>query len=287
MGARFLVVPEWQASGSSRAMRLIDGAHAILGDLPAAATRVVQVPLEAGESLDTGIHRFSSLVAIREAISRELDECDDRVIAIGGDCAVSLAVVQRAVAAREAGAIGLVWFDAHGDLNDTGSSPSGAFSGMVLRALLGDAPEQLASSGAELLRPAQIVLAGARSLEDAEIDYLEQAGIAQAGPDPLGSPDDGGFVETVLGAIRASGVTSVYLHVDLDVLDPSEIEGIASAEPFGLTAGELTAALRAIRGEFELAGATIAGFAPESPSAADRDLPVILRVLGALTAPLP
>jgi arginase len=287
MGARFLVVPQWQGSGSSRAMRLIDGAQAILGDLPAAATRVVQVPLEAGESLETGIHRFSSLVATREAVSRELGECDDRVITIGGDCGVSLASVQRAVSAAPSGTTALVWFDAHGDLNDTASSPSGAFAGMVLRALLGDAPEQLASAGSEVVQPDHVILAGARALDDEEVDYLERSGIHQVNPDPLSAADDGSLQEAVVRAVRDSGATRVYLHVDLDVLDPGEIHGVSEAEPFGLTPGELTGALRALRTEFELAGATVAGFAPESPESADRDLPIILRILGALTAPVP
>ena len=48
MAARFLIVPQWQGSGSSRAMRLADGAAAIRGDLPAAATLDIEVPVEAG-----------------------------------------------------------------------------------------------------------------------------------------------------------------------------------------------------------------------------------------------
>ncbi|MGN6126684.1 MAG: arginase family protein, partial [Humibacter sp.] len=58
---RFLIVPQWQGSSSSRAMQLIDGATAIAGDLPASATTFVDVPMEAGESLGTGVHRLSSI----------------------------------------------------------------------------------------------------------------------------------------------------------------------------------------------------------------------------------
>ncbi|RIJ25759.1 arginase family protein, partial [Clavibacter michiganensis subsp. insidiosus] len=58
MPASFVVVPQWQGSGSSRAMRLADGAEAIRGDLPASATHVVDVPVEAGESLGTGVLRY-------------------------------------------------------------------------------------------------------------------------------------------------------------------------------------------------------------------------------------
>ncbi|MCR2828112.1 arginase family protein, partial [Microbacterium sp. zg.Y909] len=58
---RFIVVPQWQGSPSARAMLLVDGAEAIEGDLPRAACTRVDVPLEAGESLDTGVHRLSAL----------------------------------------------------------------------------------------------------------------------------------------------------------------------------------------------------------------------------------
>ena len=119
--ASFLVVPQWQGSGSSRAMRLIDGAEAIQGDLPVAATTVVTVPAAAGESLGTGVHRFSALDRrSAKPQSAELMLLESPVVTIGGDCAADLASVQHAVAAREPGSVALVWFDAHGDLNDVG-----------------------------------------------------------------------------------------------------------------------------------------------------------------------
>jgi flavin reductase (DIM6/NTAB) family NADH-FMN oxidoreductase RutF len=64
MSPTFVVVPQWQGSVSARAMRLLDGAEAIRGDLPVSATTLVDVPIEAGDSLDTGIHRFSSLLIV-------------------------------------------------------------------------------------------------------------------------------------------------------------------------------------------------------------------------------
>ena len=81
--ATFMVVPAWQGSGSSRAMRLIDGADAIRGDLPASATILVDVPVEAGESLETGVHRLSSLTVIRERQLAALRAATAPVITIG------------------------------------------------------------------------------------------------------------------------------------------------------------------------------------------------------------
>ena len=279
-GASFLVIPEWQGSGSSRAMRLIDGAEAIRGDLPAAATTVVAVPAAAGESLGTGVNRFSALAAVREAAAVELLLLPAPVITIGGDCAAELASIQHAVATRDPGTVALVWFDAHGDLNDVASSPSSAFSGMVLRALLGDAPDALASGGASLLTPDAVILAGVRALDDGESAFIDEKRIRVLDPGELETPD------ALVQAVEATGADAVYVHIDLDVLDPGAIDGIGSPEPFGVQPEHLADAIRALRARFELAGAGVMEFAPESPDAAGRDLPVILRILGAITGPL-
>jgi arginase len=261
-------------------MRLIDGAEAIRGDLPASRTHQVPVPAAAGESLGTGVNRFSSLSMIRESTEAELTLLEAPVVTIGGDCGAELASVQHALAARPAGSVAVVWFDAHGDLNDVDSSPSGAFHGMVLRALLGEGPDGLASSGAALLSPQQLVLAGTRALDDGESAFVQQAGIRVLSSGEFDDP------AVVVDAVAATGASSVYLHIDLDVLDPSAIEGIGYPEPFGVQPERLTEAIRALRSRFELAGAGVMEFAPESPDAAGHDLPVILRILGALTGPV-
>lgn len=261
-------------------MRLIDGAEAIRGDLPASATRVVDIPLGAGESLGTGVHRFTSLTAIRDLASAELGESTGPVITIGGDCASDLAGIAHALGRRGRDSVALLWLDAHADLNDAESSPSGAFHGMVVRALLGDAPDELALGPDERLAADHLVLAGTRALDDGESAFVAENSIRVVGIDELSTTD------ALLAALDATGATSVYVHIDLDVLDPATISGIGYPEPFGLQPEQLGELVRAVRGRFELAGAAITEFAPESPDAASRDLPVILRVLGALTGPL-
>src|ERR1700744_4550298 len=94
MAATFVVVPQWQGSGSARAMRLVDGADAIRGDLPSASTVVVPVPLEAGEAQGTGVSRFSSIQLVRDRLAMTLSTIDGVAITIGGDCGVELASVE-------------------------------------------------------------------------------------------------------------------------------------------------------------------------------------------------
>src|SRR5690606_26492970 len=138
---RFLIVPQWQGSPAARAMLLVEGAQAIAGDLPRAATTVLDIPLEAGDALGTGVHRLSALQRIRGLVSEHMSE--DTVV-IGGDCGVTVA----ALAALPGGVddLALVWCDAHPDLHTPETSPSGAFSGMALRAALGEGEPGLALS---------------------------------------------------------------------------------------------------------------------------------------------
>jgi arginase len=278
MPARFVVVPQWQGSGSSRAMRLIDGAEAIRGDLPSGATTTVAVPLGAGDSVGSGVHRYSSVATVRERLADVLAAVpeEDLPVVIGGDCGVELAAVEHAArsAAARGARLGVVWFDAHPDLNTPETSPSGAFAGMVLRALLGDGADGLVP--ATPLDPAQVVLAGTRNMDDAEAAYLAEAGIAVVGADAVGTG--------VGPAVDALDVDEVYLHVDLDVLDPGDLVGVTDPQPFGASVADVTAAIAAASAGRRVAGAGIAMFAPASPDEAAGDMGAILRVISALTA---
>ncbi|QEO10389.1 arginase family protein [Protaetiibacter larvae] len=258
----FVVVPQWQGSPSSRAMRLAEGAAAIRADLPVSATREVAVPLEAGDEQGTGIARFGSLQLVRERLGDALGELDEPAIVIGGDCAVSAAAIAH-VAGDD---LAVIWFDAHPDLNTPASSPSGAFAGMVLAALVADG----------VVAPERLLVAGARQWDPGEEDFAAEHGIASFGVDAVSD------VEGLLSWVAASGASRLYLHVDLDVLDPAEFAGLLEPIPFGVSPSALVATIRALVARFPLAGATIAAFAPESAEHAVDDAPTILRVIGAL-----
>jgi arginase len=274
--ASFVVVPQWQGSGSSRAMRLADGAEAIRGDLPASATRVVEVPVEAGESLGTGVHRYASLLAVRTRQEAALATATGTPITIGGDCGVELAAIGHS--ARAHPGLAVVWLDAHADLNTPASSPSGAFHGMVLRAVLGEGVDGLELPEGTVTAD-RVVLAGVRAMDDAESGFAVERGIAHLGADAV-TPD------ALVAAVRATGATAVHIHVDLDVLDPGAMSGIGYPEPFGLDVPTVTESIKALRRSFELAGAGITEFAPPSPAAAVDDMGAVLRVIGALTGPV-
>lgn len=265
---RFLVVPQWQGSPAPRAMLLVDGATAIAGDLPRAATTVLDVPVEAGESLGTDVRRLSALLRTRALVAENMTP--DTVL-IGGDCGVTVA----ALAADPAGTedLAVVWCDAHPDVHTPSSSPSGAFSGMALRAVTGEGEPQLTlTPGVPRHR---IVTVGVRNPDPAEIaDLATFTNLSVA--DLTGRPD------ALTEAVLTTGAQRVWVHIDVDVLDPAELSGVSSPAPFGLATSTLTAAIRRLREHVPLAGATIAGFAPRTPSDAVHDLGALLRIVGAV-----
>jgi len=224
------------------------------------------VPLEAGDAEGTGIHRFSSIRLVRERLGRTLADLEDGEIAIvvGGDCGVEYAGVERT--ARR-GRVVLLWADAHADLNTTETSPSGAYHGMVLR--------DMVDSG--LVAPSDVVMLGVRALDDAEAEAAERFGIPTVSADQVG---------TAIAA-RAGNDAVLYVHIDLDVLDPAIMGSVGFAEPFGLSLDELTKAVRDARAALPLGGAGVTEYAPASdanPELLADEAATILRVIATLSA---
>jgi len=242
-------------------MRLAEGAAAIREDLPLSAV-VVDVPSEAGTDEGSAVLRLSSLRQVRDAQLTALATLSGVAITIGGDCGVELASIQHAAANN--GAMAVVWIDAHADLNAPAESPSRAFHGMVLRTLLGDGPEALVPGAP--LSPGRVILAGTRALDEGELAYIALD------------------TDSLTAALAASGATSVYLHIDLDVLDPAEFSSLGYPEPFGVSLSTLLAVIAAAKAALPLAGAAVTEFAPASPDAAADDQVTILRIIGALAS---
>ena len=255
-------------------MRLVDGAEAIRGDLPIRATLTVDVPAGAGSDLGTSVHRLSSVTYVRDQVLAALRGTVGVPILIGGDCSADLGGIMHAMSRND---VAVVWIDAHPDLNTPETSPSGAFHGMVLRTLLGDGPA--AATPATPLGPDRLILAGTRTEDEAESDFIESAGLTLLRPAEL-TP------ESLSTALRESGATSVYLHIDLDVLDPAEFECVGFPEPFGITVATLVSLIGAARATLPLVGAALTEFSPASIDSASADQTTILRIIGALTKQL-
>jgi len=170
-----------------------------------------------------------SLAAQTLAVASDLPR---RPLVLGGCCCSHVGAVEGLAARHER--LGVVWLDAHGDLNTPESSPSGNQWGMPLRMLI--------DGGA--IDAEDVALVGTRNLDPPEVEFIAAHGI----------DDD---VDRVLATASA-----VYIALDCDVLDPDEMT-VWMPEPDGPSIREVEKLFGRIRERAELAGLGLSGLAPD------------------------
>lgn len=257
-----LLLPEWQGYGVDAAVA--SGARQIATLFDAGAFLEIDAPDEETLTVEQGVLGLSSIAGRARRTLAALDERrPSRVFTVGGTCGVELAPVSY-LNSRYRGDLAVVWLDAHADLNTPESSPSGHFHGMVLRTLLGAGPAALVEILRRPLIPAQVVLAGARDLDRGEITYVSDAALSLLPPADVLVPD------RIAGRIRAGGFTRVYLHLDLDVLDPIEFPDALVSTPNGLSRDNVVATVRELGAGFDVVGFSVVEFRPRSADALSR-----------------
>ncbi len=159
-------------------------------------------------------------------------------ICLGGDH--SLAIGSIAGVARSVdGPVGVVWVDAHTDMNTPGSSPSGNIHGMPLATLLGYGhPDLLALLGPEpVLRPEHIAVIGARDVDVGEAGLVRELGVRVYTMSELDRRGTALCVEEAFERVT-DGTAGVHLSFDLDGVDPAVAPGVGTPVPGGLNLRE-------------------------------------------------
>jgi arginase len=169
-------------------------------------------------------------------------------VVIGGDhssAAGSLAGFARATGAH--GRIGVLWVDAHSDINTPDTSPSQALHGMPVAALLGlgDAEFAQIGGGAPVLRPENIIYTGLRSVDPGEIRRIRDLGITAF---LIEHTDIAGWRAALLDAVRDVAARTDYLvlSIDMDAFDPSIAPSVGSPEEYGFDGPEILSILQEI-----------------------------------------
>jgi arginase len=159
-------------------------------------------------------------------------------VVLGGDHSLAAgSVAATSVAARSSGGapIGLIWVDAHGDMNTPASTTSGNVHGMPLSAILGDEPSELAGIGgfAPKVSADNTVLIGVRNLDGREKERVRESGVHVF---TMKDIDRAGIAAVAERAIALAGEGTAGLHVsfDIDVCDPSIAPGVGTPVKGGL-----------------------------------------------------
>jgi arginase len=178
---------------------------------------------------EAGVIEESSLQAQTLALAADLPQ---RPLVLGGCCCSHVGVVEGLASRHDR--LGVIWLDAHGDLNTPETSPSGNEWGMPLRMLI--------DGGA--IDPRDVALIGARNLDPPEVEFIAASGIQDA-------------ADAVL-----ERVDCVYVALDCDVFEPSELAAFMP-EPGGPTIAEVEKLLCGLRDRGAVVGAGLTGLAPD------------------------
>jgi arginase len=157
---------------------------------------------------------------------------------LGGDHSISIgtvAAVARHYRAQDA-AVGVIWVDAHADMNTPETTPSGNIHGMSLAVLLGRGHPRLTElgGGPAAVRPENASILGARELDEGERALVKELGVRVFTMSEIDERGIGVCMDEAL--IRANdGTVGFHLSFDLDSLDPREAPGVGTPVQGGLT----------------------------------------------------
>lgn len=166
-------------------------------------------------------------------------------LVLGGDHSIAIGTIAGAMQSKEN--LGVIWFDAHGDLNTAETSPSGNIHGMPLAVALGLGHERLTAIGGveKKLNPKNVVLIGSRDLDPGERQLLKDLGatvFTMHEVDLLGMPK---VMEEAI-RIASEGTDGVHISFDMDAMDPFFATGTGTRVAGGLSYRESHLALELI-----------------------------------------
>jgi len=197
---------------------------------------------------------------------------------LAGDDTAAIGVVAGLQQAAGAGAaIGIVWLDAHGDFNTPETTYSGILAGMPVAILAGLAGP-LWRGAAHLAAPIptdRILIAGARDLDEKESNLIRSTDVRLLTTDDIRSGD------SLSKAVRrlAASCELIYLHVDLDILDPSLVPSASTPSATGLTVAEAAGAMGTVFATGLVAAAGIAGLNPGAGARGERSTKSTLELI--------
>jgi arginase len=170
-------------------------------------------------------------------------------LVLGGDHSIAVGTVSgvsKYLRDRK-GKLGMIWIDAHTDMNTPGTSPSGNVHGMPLACCIGAGPDELTRifGYAPKIDPANVALVGIRSVDEQERINVQHSGVHVF---TMRDIDERGLGRVVEEAIRiaSSGTTGFHVSLDMDAVDPQEAPGVGTPVRGGITYREAHLAMETL-----------------------------------------
>lgn len=172
-----------------------------------------------------------------ELVDRTL-EAGKFPLVLGGDHSIAVGAVSGASQYfhRRGEKLGLIWIDAHTDMNTPETSPSGNVHGMPLACCIGQGPEQLTNIFGYFpkVNPGNVALVGIRSVDGSERDIVQRSGVHVF---TMRDIDERGMRSVFEEAIRvaSNGTAGIHVSLDMDAVDPREAPGVGTPVQGGIT----------------------------------------------------
>ncbi|PLR80716.1 arginase [Bacillus sp. V33-4] len=194
-----------------------------LGDIPVGRPEVVIRP-------DTNLRNLELVAEKNEKLAAEVDkviEAGSFPLVLGGDHSITIGTL--AGVAKHYDNLGVIWYDAHGDLNTGETSPSGNIHGMPLAVSLGIGHEMLTQIGgySPKIKAENIVIIGARSLDEGERALIKANGIKVYTMHEIDRLGMTRIMEEAIAYLK-DRTDGVHLSLDLDGLDPADAPGVGT-----------------------------------------------------------
>jgi len=188
------------------------------------------------------LHEVSGVVRLLAKRTETAMDAGRFPLVLGGDHSIAIGTISGIVRSmrRDGKRLGVVWVDAHTDMNTPATSPSGNIHGMPVSCLLGDGPVALTSElmeGAPALRPEDIVLIGIRDVDRKEAETVRRMGVRAYTMSELDSRGTAVCLREAMATIT-SHTDGIHLSFDLDGVDPAEAPGVGTPVPGGLSLRE-------------------------------------------------
>lgn len=212
-------------------------------------TESVDVVTPASKSIDSKpndrLKNLDDVSAVNEALSEQVSRIVSSgkfPLVLGGDHSIAIGTI--AGVSPHYRKLGVIWIDAHSDLNTPETTESGNIHGMSLRVALGEGDERLTRIGGEgaKIRHENVVLIGGRRLDPGEKTYIRANNITCF---TMHDVDRRGMSQVMEEAIRiaSNGTDGIHLSFDIDSVDPGEAPGTGTPVQGGLSYREAHLAL--------------------------------------------
>ena len=250
--------PEWQGYGEDNTVQT--GARILKNHFSKMEFAEIDVADEEALLTANNIMGYeANLRHLKHAVDLLTTVSPSSTFMIGGTCATEIGPVSY-LNNYYNGDLAVLWFDAHGDLNTPESSGSKHFHGMPLRSLLGDGEANVSELMFSRLQPKQVFVLGGRDLDEPELSYIVDSEIRLFTPEKLQD------ITHCIDSIKKAGFQHLYIHVDLDVLEPEDFPHMLLPVEKGVTVDHLFQLLEQLREVFQIVGVSVVEYVPKDDS---------------------